>query len=318
MPPFPPVILGTARMGSVLPNPFLSATDRERAFALLDGTMELGCSAFDLAASYQVGGTERFIGEWIASRRNRERLFLISKGGHPYPLVRPHRINREALSADLHGSLKRLRIERVDLYLLHRDDENVPLEPILEIVTTLRRQGKLRAWGVSNWRHPRIRAMTALARSSGVDSAAASSPHFSLLEWVRPPWTGSVSIAGDANSEARAFYEDEQLPVLAWSPLGSGFFSRRPDGMMAASRLRSYGTPSNVARRERAEELGRKYARTAAQIALAYLYSQPFPVSAVVAASSLEHMKSNLEATALRLSASEVRWLENGEGPLPS
>jgi aryl-alcohol dehydrogenase-like predicted oxidoreductase len=300
-------------MGSVLANAFLSASDRARAFALLDDALELGCSAFDIAASYQVGGTERLIGDWMGSRRNRGRLFLISKGGHPYPIVRPHRINPRALTADLHASLKRLRIERVDLYLLHRDDERAPIEPILETMTTLKRQGKLGAWGVSNWTHARIGAASALARSLGVDPAAASSPHFSLLEWIRPPWNGSVSIAGQANAEARAFYGNERLPVLAWSPLGSGFFSRRSGAGAAAGRHGCYDSPSNVARRTRAEGLGRKYGCSAAQIALAYLYSQPFPVSAVVAASTTEHMKNNLDATSLRLPADQVRWLETGE-----
>jgi aryl-alcohol dehydrogenase-like predicted oxidoreductase len=280
---------------------------------LLDGILELGCSAFDVAASYRVGGTERLIGGWIASRRNRDRLFLISKGAHPYPIVQPHRLNPQALSADLHASLKRLRTERVDLYLLHRDDENAPLEPLLETLTMFQRQGKLGAWGVSNWTHQRIRALSMLAQSAGVPSVAASSPHFSLLEWVKPPWNGCVSIAGESHSEARAYYETAQLPVLAWSPLGSGFFSPRRGWASASRSLRTYGSRSNFARRRRAEELAKKYDRSPAQIALAYLYSQPFPVFAVVAASTTQHMMSNLEATSLRLSMNEIRWLEMGD-----
>jgi aryl-alcohol dehydrogenase-like predicted oxidoreductase len=314
----PRIIVGTSRMGSVFPNPLLAASDREREYELLDDMEELGCTAFDLAASYQAGGTERFIGGWIASRRNRDRLFLISKGGHPYPIVRPHRIDSGALSADLHASLRRLRTECIDLYLLHKDDETAPIEPILETMTTFQRQGKVGAWGVSNWRHPRIRALAALARSAGLPSLAASSPHFSLLEWVKPPWRGSVSIAGEANREARAYYVTEQLPVLAWSPLGSGFFSPHRSGMAGWRTRRAYGSPSNAARKERAGALARKYACSPAQIALAYLYHQPFPVFAVVAASTAQHMKSNLEAATLRLSAGDIRWLESGEGMLPS
>jgi aryl-alcohol dehydrogenase-like predicted oxidoreductase len=314
----PPIIVGTAQMGSPLPNPFVAASDRERVFSLLDSIVELGCSAFDLAASYQAGGTERLIGGYIASRRNRDRLFLISKGGHPYPVVQPHRLNSRAISADLHASLTRLRTERIDLYLLHRDDENAPLEPILETLTLFQQQGKVRAWGVSNWSHQRTRALATLARSARVASIAASSPHFSLLEWVKPPWRGCVSIAGEANREARDYYEREQLPVLAWSPLGSGFFSRRQDGATPARSLRTYGSRSNIARRKRAEELARKYERSSAQIALAYLYNQPFPVFAVVAASTVQQMRSNLEATTIRLSGSEIRWLETGEGLFPS
>jgi aryl-alcohol dehydrogenase-like predicted oxidoreductase len=312
--PIPKIVLGTARMGSVLPNALLSASDRGRAFGVLDAMLELGCSAFDLAPSYQLGGTERFFGEWIATRRNRARLFLISKGGHPYPVFRPHRISRAALSADLHASLRRLRVERLDLFLLHRDDERAQLETVLETLTTFQRQGKVAAWGVSNWTHLRVGALDGLARAAAEPSVAASSPHFSLLEWTGPPWPGCVSIAGAANADARAYYARQQVPVLAWSPLGAGYFSANPRRAMGARGRHTYCTAENARRRRRAEVLARKYVCRPAQIALAYLCHQPFPVSPIVSATTVEHMTNNLAATRLPLSAAEVRWLEHGEG----
>lgn len=312
----PPVIVGAAAMGSPLPEALVPAFERTRAFAVLDGLLDLGCTAFDLAASYQLGGTERLFGRYMASRRNRDRVFLISKGGHPVPIVAPHRITPAALTADLHASLRRLRTDRVDLYLLHRDDEAAPLEAVLDVLTTLGRQGKLAAWGVSNWTHARVKALAALAEVTGVPSVAASSPHFSLLEWAEPPWRGCVSIAGEANREARAYYATAGVPVLAWSPLGSGFFSSSPRAVARSRRHPSYASAANALRRQRAEVLARKYGRTPAQIALAYLYSQPFSVSAVVAASTPAHMKENLEATTLALPRAEVSWLETGEGSI--
>lgn len=310
--PIPRIVLGTAKLGSVLPDALVSEGDRARAFRYLDDMVEAGCPAFDLAASYQLGGTERLFGGWIRSRRNRDKIFLITKGGHPYPIVRPHRVTAAALRDDLHASLRRLQTERVDLFLLHRDDPDAPLEPILHMLAALEREGKFVAWGVSNWTHPRIRALDALAPSAGLSHPAASSPHFSLAEWTTTPWKGSTSIAGDANREARAFYESTQLPVLAWSPLGRGFFST-PEGSGG-----TYGTAANLARKRRAEELGRRVHATAAQIALAYVLRQPFPVFAIVATSMPEKMRSNLEAAQIPLSGSEARWLESGEGPPPS
>jgi aryl-alcohol dehydrogenase-like predicted oxidoreductase len=123
-----------------------------------------------------------------------------------------------------------------------------------------------------------------------------------------------VSIAGEANRDARAYYATSRVPVLAWSPLGSGFFSSRPDAAGRARRHPTYGTAANALRLQRAEVLAKKYGRTPAQIALAYLYSHPFAVSAVVAASSTAHMKENLDATSLALSTAEVGWLETGQG----
>jgi aryl-alcohol dehydrogenase-like predicted oxidoreductase len=302
------VILGTAGLGSVLPDALVSSAARERAFRYLDGMVEVGCDAFDLAASYQIGGTERLFGHWLRSRRHRDRLFLIGKGGHPFPVVAPHRVTPRAVGDDLEATLRRLGTERLDLYLLHRDDPGAPLEALVEAFATFHRQGKIGAWGVSNWTHERVARIDALAREAGAPPVAASSPHFSLLEWAAVPWRGSVSLAGDTQREARSFHERTQLPVLAWSPLGRGFFSAHGGGQRA-----SYESAANVARRERAERLARERGVTVAQIALAYVLCQPFPAFAIAATRTAENMKKNLEAAALRLSPGELRWLESGD-----
>ena len=92
------------------------------------------------------------------------------------------------------------------------------------------------------------------------------------------------------------------------SPLGRGFFSERSRGLGDVY----YGTAENERRRARAEELGKKHGMSAAQVALAYVLSQPFPAHAVVAC-SVANMKRNLEARALRLSPEQRRWLEAGD-----
>jgi aryl-alcohol dehydrogenase-like predicted oxidoreductase len=304
----PSVIVGTSRLGSVLPDAVVLPGARDSVFRYLDGVVEAGCFALDLAASYQLGGTERALGHWIASRKNRERLFLISKGGHPIPVIEPHRLTPKALASDLHASLRRLRTARIDLYLLHRDEPGAPLEPILESLVSFQQRGDIAAWGVSNWTHDRVGALDSLARASGVPTVAASSPHFSLAEWSSVPWTGCVSIAGDANIEARAFYERTQIPVLAWSPLGRGFFSKAAAG----AQDRVYGGPSNVGRRERARELAQRRGVDVSHVALAYLLSQPFPVFPIVASATPERIKANLGAAELRLTQDELNWLESG------
>lgn len=307
----PRVIVGTARLGSVWPDAVLPAGRREPTFAMLDAVLELGCSAFDTAASYRLGGTERVLGAWISSRRNRDRLFLISKGGLPHP-VKPHRLDGASLSRDLDGSLRRLGVDCLDLYLLHRDDPTAALESVLETMGAFERQGKIRAWGVSNWTHRRIEALATLASSTGSRPVAASSPHFSLFDWVTPPWPGCVSIAGPANADARAYYERTQTPVLAWSPLGGGFLSGKTGGLDGWTSRRAYDSAENRVRRERVAALARRYDRSPAQVALAYLFSHRFPVFAVVSSSTTEKIKGNLQAVSWRLSSDELRWLESG------
>ena len=300
----PRIVAGTAHLGFVLPDALAGRSRREAELRTLDALVEAGCSAFDLAASYQLGGAERVLGHWLASRGVRQKLFLIGKGGHPYPGLRPNRLTQGALSADLDASLRRLRIDQLDLYLLHRDFPGAPLEPIVETLATAHRAGKIQAWGVSNWTVARIEAIAPVARQAGLPPMAASSPHFSLVDWVRPPWTGTVSIAGASNREARSFHQRTQLPVLAWSPLGSGFLTSSED------RGGCYGSAANIARRERVRALAEERGCTSAQIALAYLFSQPFPVSAVVRASTGEKMREGLGATAMRLTAAEIQALE--------
>lgn len=299
----PRIVVGTARLGFVLPDGLAGRSRREQELRTLDALVDAGCTAFDLAASYQLGGTERLFGRWLASRGHRERLLLIGKGGHPYPGVRPNRLTGAALSADLQASLRRLGVDRLDLYLLHRDVPAAPLEPMVRMLGGAHRAGEIGSWGVSNWSVARIEAIQAAAGEEGLPPMAASSPHFSLVDWVRPPWSGSVSIAGPANRAARAFHARTQLPVLAWSPLGSGFLTSDQD-------RGSYGSAANAARRERVRALARERGWTAAQVALAYLFSQPFPVSAVVAASTVAKMQENLAAAELRLSPGEVQALE--------
>lgn len=304
----PKVLVGTERMGSVLPDWLASASARERAFRFLDGVAEVGCTAFDLAASYQAGGTERLFGRWMRSRRNRDRLFLVGKGAHPYPVVRPHRLTPRALEHDLDGSLRRLGTDRIDLYLVHRDSAGVPLGPIVETLARFVRAGKVRAYGVSNFSHERVAELDGIAQKADLPAPSASSPQFSLVEWTRPQWPGCVSLSGPSNAEARAYYAKRGLAVLAWSPLGRGFFGRD------RARGAAYESEANVTKRGRVETLARKLGHTAAQVALAWLFRQPFPVFAVVSSSSVENMRQNLRAVDLELTQEDADWLESGAG----
>ena len=148
---FPSIVLGTAQLGSVVPTAMVPASARQRSERWLDEMFELGCTTIDTAASYMLGGTERALGQWMAARGNRERLFLITKGGHPYPIVKPNRLSPKDLKADLHDSLRRLGTDRVDLYVLHRDDPGAPIEPMLEMLLEHQRRGELLSYGVSSW-----------------------------------------------------------------------------------------------------------------------------------------------------------------------
>jgi aryl-alcohol dehydrogenase-like predicted oxidoreductase len=304
---WPELFLGTERLGSVLPSG-LGPTNGAETFRMLDELVWAGCKGLDLAASYQLGGTERLIGEWLSSRRNRGELFLVSKGGHPYPVVRPNRLGSADISSDLHDSLRRLRTERIDLYLLHRDHPAAALDQLVITLGAHQSEGKIGAWGLSNWHHDRILEIQRVAQALGLPGPAASSPQFSLAEWSTPPWKGCVSISGSAQKQARKFHERSQLPVLAYSALGRGFFAEQPRATLQPTYLNA----ANEAKKKRVAELAARLGKSPAQVAIAYLCRQPFPVHPIIAVSSAAHYRQNLEATRLALSPDEMRWLELG------
>jgi 1-deoxyxylulose-5-phosphate synthase len=323
--PLPRLIVGTASLGSPLPGP-LGKGKQQDALRHLDALLEIGCTAFDTAAMYMAGGTERALGEWLRSRRLADKVTIISKGAHPNLVLGTSRMNRKAIAEDLHGSLRRLGLERIDLYLLHRDDERVPVETIVDTLGGFQREGKIAAYGVSNWTVARMQAAMDVARARGLPALAANSPHHSLFDWSSPPWAGCVSAAGPAGSQMRAFHERTRLPLLAWSPLGRGFLSPKvtpgmkpgPLQIEARTCLRTYGSEANFARRERLYALAERRGVKPAQLALAYVLQQPFPASAIVAASTAEKMKQNLAAAELQLTEAEQRFLESGQPSSPS
>jgi aryl-alcohol dehydrogenase-like predicted oxidoreductase len=307
--------LGTDTLGAIFP---WSSTAETMRF--LDATLDLGCTAVDTAAVYLLGGSERLVGEWISSRKLRDRIFLITKGAAPGLPFNTSRFDVHAIKADLHASLRRLRTDHVDLYLLHRDDPSRPFEDVLALLARFHREGKCTSYGVSNWTLPRIQAAIRFLEAEGLPPLAASSPHFSLVDWTHLFFPGCISIAGSAGDAARSFHEKTRLPVLAWSPLGRGFFGPR-----ASQSTRppwhnpwqlwfhhTYASEANFARRRRARRIAQARGVTDAQIALAFLVSQPFPVFPIVGTHSIDNMRRNLEACEIRLTPSECLYLESG------
>ena len=302
------LILGTARFALHASARPRSVCGR-RAFALLDRAFDLGIRAFDTAAIYRFGGSERAIGEWLRRTGRRDQVCLISKGGHPSLLGRP-RLGRRDLERDLQESLQRLGTDRLDLYLLHHDARGAPLEPIAETLWSFVASGRVRAYGVSNWSYERFAALRALAVSRGMPPPAASSPQFSLPQWAASPWPGCVSIGGPAGAETLRAYRAAGAAVLAWSPLGNGWL--RAPGRRARSR--SYRGGANDARHRRLTALAERIGCTPAQAALAWVLAHGSHVHPVVGTRRPERLADLQAAAELTLDPEQVTWLADGRG----
>jgi aryl-alcohol dehydrogenase-like predicted oxidoreductase len=303
------VIQGSTMIGSDL--------DEAQSFALLDQVFELGCNTIDTAQVYCQGNSERIIGKWMKARGLREQIVLVTKGAAHSQDRR--RLTPFDIAADLHDSLARLKTDCIDLYLLHRDDPDIPVRPIVDTLNEHVRAGRIGAFGASNWSHQRIDEANAYAGANGLEPFVVSSPQFSLADSRDEPWPLCISISGSGGAAAREWYSKTQLPLLIWSPLASGFFSgkfRRDNLHLFGERewdevaVRSYANELNFQRLDRAERLGAEKGLSAAQVALAYVMNQPMNSFVVVGPHSAEKFKANIEASAVSLTRAEMDWLD--------
>jgi aryl-alcohol dehydrogenase-like predicted oxidoreductase len=170
----------------------VKSKEEDAGFALLDGVFAQGCTAFDTARVY--GDKDEFLGKWIAARGNRDQVVILAKGAHHSGLRK--RVTDHDIGADLHDTLAAMRTDYVDLYLLHRDDPDYPVGPIVEALNRYRKEGKIKAFGGSNWSAARIAEANEYARVHNLVPFAASSPNYSLAEQKQEPWAGCVRISG--------------------------------------------------------------------------------------------------------------------------
>jgi diketogulonate reductase-like aldo/keto reductase len=227
--------------------------------------MELGMNLIDTAEMYGEGAAEEVVGEAIAGCR--DEVFLVSK-------VYPHNASRAGVRAACERSLRRLRTDYLDLYLLHWRG-SVPLGETLEAFETLRREGKIRDYGVSNFDLDDMKEVQSLGAGIGV---ATDQVLYNLaergIEWDLLPWCRALG-----------------MPVMAYSPLESS-----TDGQRAL-----LGNPALV-------QVAAKHGATPAQVALAWLLHQD-GVVVIPKATQPEHVRANRAALDLALEADDLARL---------
>lgn len=288
----------------------------DEGYALLDEIVAEGCNTFDTAHVYHRGDNERIVGRWIRERGIRDRIVLIAKGAHHNE--DRSRVTPFDIEADLHDAFARFGFDYIDIFLLHRDDPRVEVGPIVEILNEYQAAGHIGIFGGSNWSHQRLEAANEYAYAHNLKPFALSSPHFSLAEQSKPPWPGCVSIAGEAGRAARDWYAAHDLALFTWSSLAGGFFSgrfTRDNGDSFSEPLDrvvvdAYYTDANFERLARAESLANERGVTLAQVALAYVMSQPLNIYALVGCRSTQEFRDNAAALALKLTPAELAWLD--------
>ena len=132
----------------------LQVSKMEEGIDMLDMVSEYGVTGFDSAHGYGGGDSERVIGEWMQRRNNRDKVMILTKGCHHNQDRK--RVTPYDLTSDLMDSLTRLKSDYIDLYVLHRDDPDVPVGPIVDTLNEHYEAGRIRGFGGSNWTHQRL------------------------------------------------------------------------------------------------------------------------------------------------------------------
>jgi predicted dehydrogenase/aryl-alcohol dehydrogenase-like predicted oxidoreductase len=277
--------------------------DFPHAAVMFDDYFERGGNAFDTAWIYGGGKFERFVGQWINLRGVRDDVVIIAKGAHS-PLCTPRDLSRQ-----LFESLERLGSDHADLYLMHRDNEDVPVAEFVDVLNEHKSAGRIRAFGGSNWRLARVDEANAYAKKHGRSTFSAVSNNFSLARLIEPMWAGCISASDPASRE---WFAKTQTPLLAWSSQARGFFlpgRSGPDKRADAELVRCWYSEDNFERQRRVFQLAQQRNVEPINIALAYVLSQPFPTFALIGPRQLSETRSSLKALEIELSPAEVKWL---------
>ncbi len=286
---------------------FLRADNMDVAGEILDRYFECGGNIFDTARHYR--HSENAIGKWMELRQNRDQVIIQTKGCHPVRgALDVPRVTPEAIHEDISTSLEMLRTDHVELFALHRDDESVPVGPLMEALHKEVEDGRVYAIGVSNWELARIIQANEYAKTHGLTPLSFNSPNLSLPKVNRPRWEDCVS-ADDAMIK---WHEQTDLPLFSWSSQAGGFFSGRftRDNLEDSEMVEVYYSEKNWERFARAKELAREKGVTPIQISLAYVLHQSFPTAAVIGPETANELNSSIEAASIHLTQTEVDWLD--------
>jgi aryl-alcohol dehydrogenase-like predicted oxidoreductase len=302
--------LGTAEFGAVVA--------KADAFRLLDAFVDAGGTFIDTANVYAdwipgaKSSSEKFIGEWLAQRGLRSRIILATKGAHP-PLanMQQGRLRPLDIVHDLEQSLGHLHTDAVDLYWLHRDDPSQPVEQIVETLAAQIRAGKVRAWGVSNWRTERIAAAQRYAAKASLPVLAANQPQWSLAVLDAEAIADKTIVAMDVGMHA--YHTRTGLTCIPFSSQGKGILHKLAAGAperIRAGQTQVYPLAANQVRAAAAQRLADELGVSLTGVVLGYLQSQPFVTVPIVGPTTVDQLQDSVAGDSVRLTPEQIAALD--------
>ncbi|MDE2385999.1 MAG: aldo/keto reductase [Alphaproteobacteria bacterium] len=268
-----------------------------------DHWLRQGGNAFDTGHIYGGGRHEAALGGWIKARGVADEIVVIVKGAHT-----PH-CTPEAIGQQLMISLERLNLSSAPIYIMHRDNPQVPVAEFLDALNALRAKGLIGIFGGSNWSVQRFEEASYYAAAKGLQPLTILNNNLSLAVMEKPVWAGCIT---SNTPEALAFLRRTGTIHVSWSSQARGYFlpaelrNRLPEDTRPEA---CFGSARNEERRRRAEQLAAQRGVSAHNIAAAWVLAQSFPSLALVGPRNVEEIDSTLPAFSVNLTPDEVLWL---------
>ena len=317
--------------------------NKDEAFSQMDYSLDNGVNFFDTAELYSVppkketwGSTESIIGDWLESRKCRDKLILATKvtgrSGMKWFRNKETRLNKEQINVAVEGSLKRLKTDYIDLYQLHWPDRKsnffgqlsyqhqveedfVEIEDQLYVLADLVKSGKVRYVGLSNETPWGVMKFLTIADRLGLPRMVSIQNPYSLLNRSYEVGLAEISIR-------------EKCGLLAYSPLAFGMLTgkydnnNKPDGArltLFGEMFTRYTKPKGLKYSEKFNDLAKKFNLTPTQMALAFVNSRDFLTSNIIGATNMEQLKENITSVNVDLSSEILKEIELicNENPFP-
>ncbi len=289
--------------------------DEEASRPFIREALERGINFFDTADMYSNGASEEVLGRALKEYARRDEVVVATKVFNPMgPGPNARGLSRKHVVEAIDASLKRLGMDYVDLYQIHRFDYETPIEETVEALNDVVRAGKALYVGASSMWTWQFARMISVARERGLAEFVSMQNFYNL-------------VYREEEREMMKFCADQGIAVIPWSPLARGYLAREGaaalgDGAAtvrgrtdAYTRALGLGSRQDEAIRRRVGEAADKYGVKPAVIALAWALSKPYVTAPIVGASKPHHLADAVAALALKLDARAIARLEEPYHP---
>jgi aryl-alcohol dehydrogenase-like predicted oxidoreductase/predicted dehydrogenase len=277
------------------------------AYAMFDYFFGAGGRIFDTAYIYNNGLGDKYLGDWINSRNLQNDVVILGKGAHT-PDCKP-----ELIRPQIEESLERLKLSQIDIYCLHRDNNDIPVSEFVDVLDEIKAEGLINNIGASNWNLDRFSTARDYALKNNKEPFTVLSNNFSLAEMLEPVWPGCVAI----NKQFLDYIKSNEIKLFPWSSTARGFFIRKKEiatkehfsNPSLEEEKRVWHSKKNLERREICFEIADKKNVEPIEIAIAYIVHTSSLVFPLIGPRTINELNSSIFGSQIDLSKEELSRL---------